>query len=73
MVSLNGTSQPKVLATDKISADGLDILTPHFQVDSKLGLTVRQVDVASEMPSTFDQVEQQFAGCGLAFDIGLDH
>ncbi len=43
MVSLNGTSQPKVLATDKISADGLDILTPHFQVDSKLGLSESEI------------------------------
>jgi D-3-phosphoglycerate dehydrogenase / 2-oxoglutarate reductase len=33
----------KVLATDKISADGLDILTPHFQVDSRLGLTEDQI------------------------------
>lgn len=40
MVRLDGIgkSRPKILATDKISADGLDILTPHYQVDSRLGL-----------------------------------
>lgn len=41
--SSNGTLQPKVLATDKISADGLDILTPSFQVDSKLGLSESEI------------------------------
>jgi len=35
--------RPKVLATDKISSDGLDILTPYFQVDSKLGLTESEI------------------------------
>ena len=41
----NGIAAPrsKVLATDKISADGLDILTPHFRVDSRLGLTEDQI------------------------------
>jgi D-3-phosphoglycerate dehydrogenase len=51
MVSSNGTTttssttsaRPKILATDKISADGLDILTPHFQVDSKLGLSESEI------------------------------
>lgn len=43
MVSSNGAVRPKVLATDKISSDGLDILTPHFQVDSKLGLSESEI------------------------------
>lgn len=43
MVSYSITSKPKVLATDKISADGLEILTPHFQVDSKLGLSESEI------------------------------
>src|SRR5947207_8203638 len=34
---------PKVLATDKISSDGLDILRPYFQVDSKLGLSESEI------------------------------
>lgn len=38
-----GGPPPKILATDKISADGLDILTPRFQVDSKLGLSEDQI------------------------------
>jgi len=43
MVIANGTTCPKVLATDKICADGLDILKPHFQVDSKTGLSESQI------------------------------
>lgn len=47
MVLKNGLSsnitRPKVLATDKISSDGLEILTPHFQVDSKLGLPENEI------------------------------
>ena len=35
--------RPKVLATDKISSDGLDILTPNFQVVSKLGLKESEI------------------------------
>src|SRR5271170_6234883 len=35
--------RPKVLATDKISSDGLDILTPHFQVDSRPGLSESEI------------------------------
>jgi D-3-phosphoglycerate dehydrogenase / 2-oxoglutarate reductase len=42
MVAVNGAvddqERLRVLATDKISSDGLEILAPHFQVDSKLGL-----------------------------------
>ena len=45
MVNINGTAdtRPKVLATDKISADGLEILTPHFQVDSLLTLSESEI------------------------------
>jgi len=45
MAARNGASSPrrKVLATDKINFDGLDILRPHFQVDSKLGLTEDEI------------------------------
>lgn len=45
MTASNGTTvaRPKVLATDKISADGLDILTPHFHVESRLGLSEEEI------------------------------
>jgi len=45
MPASNGVSHSpaKVLATDKICVDGLNILTPHFKVDSKLGLTEDQI------------------------------
>ena len=52
MLFTNGSTSSgppaKVLATDKISADGLDILTPHFQVDSKLG--VSESDICAIIP-----------------------
>jgi D-3-phosphoglycerate dehydrogenase len=35
--------RPKVLATDKISRDGLDILTPHFDVESRLALSEDEI------------------------------
>ena len=45
MTVSNGTSSPraKVLATDKISSDGLNILTPHFDVVSRLKLTEDEI------------------------------
>jgi|SRR5277367_1976413 len=45
MTVSNGTSTPraKILATDKISSDGLDILTPHFDVVSRLKLNEDEI------------------------------
>ena len=45
MTVSNGTSGPraKVLVTDKISSDGLDILQPHFEVVSRHGLSEDEI------------------------------
>ena len=64
MVSPNGIAKneprPKVLATDKISSDGLDILTPHFQVDSKIGLSEQDISaIISEYDALLVRSETQ--------------
>jgi D-3-phosphoglycerate dehydrogenase / 2-oxoglutarate reductase len=43
MVDSNRSAPCKVLATDKISSDGLDLLKACFEVDSKLGLKEEEI------------------------------
>ncbi|KZZ96686.1 d-3-phosphoglycerate dehydrogenase [Moelleriella libera RCEF 2490] len=48
MIADSGFSKPKILIPEKVSADGIALLTPHCDVDVKLGMTVE--DLISIMP-----------------------
>ena len=43
------SNRPRILVPEKVSADGLALLTPHFDVDNKIGLSAQEL--ISQIPN----------------------
>lgn len=63
----SSTAQQKVLATDKISPDGLDLLRPFYQVDVRTGLPESQIcDLIGDYDALLVRSETQVTSAIIA-------
>lgn len=43
MTATNTQSRPRILLPEKVSPDGIALLAPHFEVDSRIGLSADEL------------------------------